>query len=92
MFACLTKTSFEINDDFTVLNDLISFCCKDVADFPNVKDFVATLVRTWYEQAWSRPSSACRRLRNRKEWSNREVEKALSPEALTASAMQKSTL
>ncbi len=89
--ACLLpdQNILQINDDFTVLNDLISFCCKDVADFPNVKDFVATLVRTWYEQALVETVLGMRALRNRKEWSNREVEKALSPEALTASAMQK---
>jgi hypothetical protein len=79
----------QINDDLAELTDLIAYCCKDVAHFPSVKDFVATLVRTWYEQALVETVLGVRALRNRKEWSDRDIEKALSPQALTAAAMQK---
>ena len=51
----------QINDDFAVLNDLITYCCKDAADFPSARDFVATLVRTWFEQSLVETVSAFKR-------------------------------
>ncbi len=79
----------QINDDFVPLNDLITYCCKDAADFPGARDFVATLVRTWYEQSLVETVIGVRALRNRKEWSDRAIEQALSPEALTPAVMQR---
>ena len=79
----------QINDDFAVLNDLITYCCKGAADFPSARDFVATLARAWFEQSLVEAVIGVRAMCNRKDWSDRDIEKALSPEALTAAAMQK---
>jgi coenzyme F420-reducing hydrogenase beta subunit len=76
-------------NDFVPLTDVITVCCKDAADFPSARDFVATLVRAWFEQSLVETVIGVRAMRNRKEWSDRDIEKALSPEALTAAAMQK---
>jgi hypothetical protein len=79
----------QINDDFAPLTDVITYCCKDATDFPSARDFVATLARAWFEQSLVETVIGVRAMRNRKEWSDRDIEKALSPEALTAAAMQK---
>ena len=45
--------------------------------------------RLWYEQALVETVIGVRALTNRREWANRDIEKALSPEALTAAAVQR---
>ena len=79
----------QINDDFVPLTDLIVYCCTDAADFPSARDFVASALRAWYQQALVETILGVRALRNRREWSDRDIEKALSPEALTAAVMQR---
>ena len=79
----------QINRDFWVFKDMIDDCCKDLADYPGAKDLAAAMVRPWYEQALVETVIGVRALTNRKEWSNRDVDRALSAEALTAAAMQR---
>ena len=79
----------QINQDFWVFNDMIGHCCKELADYPGAKDLAAATVRLWYEQALVETVIGVRALTNRKEWSNRDIDRALSPEALTAAVMQR---
>ena len=79
----------QINRDFWVFQDMIDHCSKDVADYPAAKNMAATTARTWYEQALTETVIGIRALRNRKEWSDRDIDNALSPEALTAAVMQR---
>ena len=79
----------QINRDFWVFNDMIDYCCKDLADYPGAKELAAATVRLWYEQALVETVIGVRALTNRKEWSNRDIDSALSAEALTAAAMQR---
>ncbi len=79
----------QINGDFWVFDDMIEHCARDIAGYPGAIDMAATTARAWYEQVLTETVIGIRALRNRKEWSDRDVEQALSPEALTAAVMQR---
>ena len=79
----------QINRDFWVFNDMIDYCCKEVADYQGAKELAANSVRSWYEQALMETVIGIHALTNWKEWSNRDIDNALSPEALTAAVMQR---
>jgi len=67
----------------------VEYCAKDLAGYADAKDMAATTARAWYEQALLETVIGIRALRNRKDWSDRDVDNALSPEALTAAVMQR---
>ena len=73
----------QINGDFWVFGDMIDHCSQEVTDYPGGKDVAATTARAWYEQVLTETVIGIRALRNRKDWSDRDVDNALSPEALT---------
>ena len=56
---------------------------------PGSRDVAERAVRGWYEQALVETVIGSQGLCNRKHWSSRDVEAALTPEALTAAVMQR---
>ena len=79
----------QINADFSGFTDMITHCCRAFAVQPGVRDVAETAVRSWYEQTLIETVLGVQALRQRKEWSSNDLERALSPEALTAAVMPK---
>jgi hypothetical protein len=79
----------QINRDFSVFADTIAYCSRGLAADESVQKLVRDTVYSWYEQALVESVLGMCALRNSKEWSDRDIEKALSPEALTAAVMQR---
>ena len=79
----------QISRDFWVFGGMVEHCSKIAAGQLGAEPVVAATVRGWYEQALVETVIGVRALRHRKEWSDRDIEKALSPEALTAAVMQR---
>ena len=79
----------QISRDFWAYDAMVKHCNKIAAGQLGAEPVVAATVRGWYEQALVETVIGVRALRHRKEWSDRDIEKALSPEALTAAVMQR---
>ena len=79
----------QINADFSVFGDMIDHCCMEAADCPRARDVAEKAVRGWCEQALIETVIGAQELWYRKHWSTQEIEKALTPEALTAASMQR---
>jgi hypothetical protein len=79
----------QINRDFSVFADTVAYCGREFAADESVQKAVRDMVYSWYEQALVESVLGMRALRNGKEWSDRDIDKALSPEALTAAVMQR---
>jgi hypothetical protein len=79
----------QINRDFSVFADTIAYCGRGFAADESVQKAVRDTVYSWYEQALVESVLGMKALRNAKEWSDRDIEKALSSEALTAAVMQR---
>ena len=80
-----------VNADFRVFTDLQSRLTKekDVGSGPPLKEVVKDIVHQWFEQALVETVIGIMQLRGSKEWGVPEIDKALSPEALTAAVMQR---
>ena len=79
----------QINRDFSVFADTIAYCSRGFAADAGVQKVIRDTVYSWYEQALVESVLGMRALRNGKEWSDRDIEKALSSESLTAAVMQR---
>jgi hypothetical protein len=62
---------------------------KDAGPGPGLQDVVVEIVHQWFEQALVETVIGVQQLRGSKEWGPEEIEKALSPEALTSAVMQR---
>jgi len=80
-----------VNADFRVFKDMIARLCKekDTGPGPGLQDAVEEIVHQWFEQALVETVIGVQQLRGSKEWAPDEIEKALSPEALTSAVMQR---
>lgn len=80
-----------VNADFRVFTDMISRLSKekDVGSGPGIKDVVEEIVHQWFEQALVETVIGVQQLRGSKEWGPEEIDRALSPEALTSAVMQR---
>jgi predicted acetyltransferase len=78
-----------INSDFTVFTDMIKFFKNEFNGISGVSDLSEDTVRAWFEQALIETVIGVQGLMNRQEWSQTDIERALSEEALTASVMQR---
>jgi hypothetical protein len=81
-----------VNADFRVFRDMVARLCREKrAGFgPGMKDLVIEeIVHQWFEQALIETVIGIQQLRGSKEWGPEEIERALSPEALTSAAMQR---
>jgi hypothetical protein len=80
-----------VNADFRVFRDMVERLCKekDAGPGPGMADVVEEVVRQWFEQALIETVIGIQQLRGSKEWGPEEIERALSPEALTSAVMQR---
>jgi hypothetical protein len=81
-----------VNADFRVFRDMVARLCREKrAGFgPGLKDVVIEeIVHQWFEQALIETVIGIQQLRGSKEWGPEEIERALSPEALTSAVMQR---
>jgi hypothetical protein len=79
----------QINRDFSVFADTIEYCGRGFEGNESAQKVIRDTVYSWYEQALIESVLGMKAVRNSKEWSDRDIEKALSPEALTAAVMQR---
>ena len=78
-----------INADFRVFADMVRFFAKEFREAPGVEDVALEAVKGWFEQALVETVVGVQGLMNSKEWSQSDVDKALSEEALTSAVMQR---
>jgi hypothetical protein len=78
-----------INGDFSVFTDMIGFFRKEYRDRTAITEVTEEVVRSWFEQALVETILGIQGLMNRKEWTQANIDSALSQEALTASVMQR---
>lgn len=78
-----------INADFRVFTDMIDKWCYEYQASPGVRPAVIEAVHSWFEQALIETVIGVQALRNAREWSIQDVEKALSEEALTSAVMSR---
>ena len=78
-----------INADFRVFVDMIDHWVIEYEDKPGVREVVEKSVRDWFEQALVETVIGVQALKDSKEWSVEEIDKALSEEALTATVMSR---
>jgi len=80
-----------VNADFRVFKDMTARLCKekDAGPGPGLRDAVREIVHQWFEQALVETVIGIQQLKGSKEWGPEEIERALSPEALTSAVMQR---
>jgi hypothetical protein len=78
-----------VNADFRVFGDVVSFFVKEFGETTGIVELTRDAVRGWFEQALVETVMGVQGLMNSKEWSQRDIETALSEEALTAAVMQR---
>ena len=78
-----------VNADFRVFSDLTAHFMRNYKDMAGAESLVKDAVQAWFEQALVEAVIGIQALRNSKEWTTDEIERALSEEALTACVMQR---
>jgi hypothetical protein len=82
-----------INADFRVFADMIQHWseryAKEHGEIAGLRDVVSDSVHDWYEQALVETVIGVQALKGSREWSTKQIEAALSDEALTAVVMQR---
>lgn len=82
-----------INSDFRVFADMIQHWseryAKEHGETAGLRDMVADSVHDWYEQALVETVIGVQALKGSREWSIKQIEAALSEEALTSVVMQR---
>lgn len=77
------------NADFRVFGDMVAYFAKEFPEVPGIMDVARDSVRGWFEQALTETVMGVQGLINSKEWSQTDIDSALSEEALTAAVMQR---
>lgn len=77
------------NADFRVISDMVVFFAKEFGEVPGISELAQDAVRGWFEQALMETVIGIQGLANSKEWSQTDIDLALSEEGLTASVMQR---
>jgi hypothetical protein len=78
-----------VNSDFRVFDDMVSHFAKEYPDVPGIAELAGDAVHAWFEQALVETVMGVQGLMNSKEWSQIDIEKAYSEEALTVAVMQR---
>lgn len=78
-----------INADFRIFNDMIKRWLKEYENPAAVESIVREVVHVWYQQALVETVIGVQGLKDAPEWSVKDIEKALSEEALTAAVTQR---
>ena len=76
-----------VNGDFRVFADMIDRWVQECGPHAGVRDVVTEAVRAWFEQSLVETVLGVQALRTSAEWTEADVERALSEEALTAAVM-----
>ncbi len=77
------------NADFRVFADMVAFFVKEFREVPGIEDLARDTVRGWFEQALVETVLGVQGLMSSKEWSQTDIDSALSEEALTTAVMQR---
>ena len=85
----MNQNTLLINADFRVYSDMVNRWVKQFEDRASVHQTIEQVVHTWFEQALVETVIGVQALKDAKEWSIEDIEKALSEEGLTASVMQR---
>jgi hypothetical protein len=78
-----------INGDFRVFTDMIEKWNRDLSEGAAVNEIVTKAVRNWFQQALEETVIGIQALQKSKEWTDEDILKATSEEALTAAVMQR---
>ncbi|HEX8149956.1 MAG TPA: ATP-binding protein [Pyrinomonadaceae bacterium] len=78
-----------INADFRVFTDMIEKWNRELGKGTGVSDIVRNAVRNWFQQALEETIIGIQALQGAKEWTDEDIRKATSEEALTAAVMQR---
>ena len=78
-----------INGDFRAFSDMVAFFTNEFGEAAGVKGLVEDAVCAWFEQALTEAVMGVNALRNSKEWSVSDIDRAISEEALTTAVMQR---
>lgn len=86
-----SQNTLLVNADFRVFKDMIARLCKDkdAKLSAGLEPVVEEVVHQWFEQALVETVIGIQQLRGSKEWGPEELQRALSPEALTSAVMQR---
>lgn len=85
----LDQNTLIINGDFRVFTDMIDRWNHDLGRGTAVNDIVTTAVRNWFQQALEETVIGIQALQKSREWTDQDILKATSEEALTAAVMQR---
>lgn len=77
------------NADFRAFADMVSFFVKEFKNVPGIEDLARDAVRGWFEQALVEAVMGVQALMNSKEWTQHDIDAALSEQALTTAVMQR---
>jgi Histidine kinase-, DNA gyrase B-, and HSP90-like ATPase len=80
-----------VNANFRVFRDMVTRLCKekDTGLGSRLEAIVDEIVHQWFEQALVETVIGVQQLRGSKEWGPDQIDRALSPEALTSAVMQR---
>lgn len=78
-----------INADFPAFSDMTNKLLTEFQSLPDITNVVQDVVRSWFEQSLVETIIGVQSLINRKDWSQMDIDKALSEEALTSAVMQR---
>jgi hypothetical protein len=80
-----------VNSDFRAFKDMTIRLCKEkeAGAGHGLEAVVEEVVHQWFEQSLVETVIGIQQLRGSKEWGPDEIERALSPEALTSAVMQR---
>ena len=85
----LEQNTLIINGDFRVFTDMIEKWNRELGGGAAVTDIVTKAVRNWFQQALEETVIGIQALQKSKEWTEQDIFKATSEEALTAAVMQR---
>lgn len=85
----LDQNLLMINGDFRVFTDMINKCNRDLGGDTAVNEIVTAAVQTWFQQALEETVIGIQALQKEREWTDEDIKKAISEEALTAAVMSR---
>jgi hypothetical protein len=85
----LEQNTLLINADFRVFTDMIDMWNRELGKGEAATQIVTNAVRNWFQQALEETVIGIRALQKSREWSDEDILKATSEEALTAAVMQR---
>ncbi|HRD53135.1 MAG TPA: hypothetical protein PKY96_10870, partial [Flavobacteriales bacterium] len=78
-----------LNADFRVFSDMIQHFQKEFAEVPAILPVIEDTVHQWFEQALVETVMGVQTLMHSQQWSQADIDSALTPEALTSAVMQR---